>query len=394
MTDSVTSSSQDLHLHPDHTLYPSHSPSHMSSSCPPTSMLAERSGFVSMESQNTDYDNNAAIEEEEEGEALEAVPFVEDELADLEDDFVMVDQPSGVEREVTRSPELCPIPAASGDGHVTALSRPGTEGGRGPASSLVNSVVQLSVESEASVTNLLAESHAPVPAEHTHTGEEEGCGPEGSKGEVVLRSKSGSGKHERPLSYKLATDEELSLENLLKEAKVQVLNKDSGDRGSGFDQAGRGFDQAGRGFNELDIPTKDSEKNKKGKKLLGASIKRSTSTVTHSSNAAITLRRTLESSRGVKTQSSRIASSNYSLPTSFTSIADAKDSFMVWTRLDDLVKQELRTGSYPAPLIGCIPPSALKLFVEMNKKDETGEGVANDSVSGHSQSGTNSCGCG
>ena len=379
VSSSVTCSSQDLHQGLSHTPSSTHSPSHMSllsSSCPPTSIHGERSGVISMAtSPGMDYDSKVAIEEEEEegleegqgGEVLEAVPFLEDELADPDDDFVMVDQPTSMDRESTTSPEFCSIP-------VAPVSTPMKEGGCGSSSTQVKSVVQLNVESEAGVTSMLAEGQVPI----AHAGEEEGCGLGRSEGEVVLRSQGG--KHERPLSYKLATDEELCLESLLNEAGVAIINKASADRGSGIEVEGRGS-------NELDDPNKELEKSKKGKKSSGLNIKRSTSTVTQSSQAAITLRRTLGTSRGAKAQSSRISSSACSLPTSFTSVADAKDSFMMWSRLDNLVKGELRTGSYLAPLIGCVPPSALKLFAELNKHEK---GAASGSASGHSQSGTDS----
>ena len=58
------------------------------------------------------------------------------------------------------------------------------------------------------------------------------------------------------------------------------------------------------------------------------------------------------------------------------------------TSLDNLIDKEINTGTYSAPLIGCIPPSALKCFAEGGTKEE-GKGKEGSPMHSpsHSQSG-------
>ena len=96
-------------------------------------------------------------------------------------------------------------------------------------------------------------------------------------------------------------------------------------------------------------------------------IKRSTSSVEACSPAAIKLRTnlTMKTPRSV----SSISGGFYPSSLEHTSVKDPSFSSLKsfsspQSTLDHLIDKEINTGSYMAPLIGCIPPSALKCFAD------------------------------
>ena len=131
----------------------------------------------------------------------------------------------------------------------------------------------------------------------------------------------------------------------------------------------------------------DAKTRKSGEK--STTLQRSTSALPPYSAAAIQLRKNLGVSK-----SNRVVSSNISgsLP-SDNSAADVGylKMFSPQSRLDDMINREMKTGSYPAPLIGCIPPSALKCFAgkEENEKHDTSSPQSPSSPT-HSRSGQHS----
>ena len=173
----------------------------------------------------------------------------------------------------------------------------------------------------------------------------------GITGEVVLRRSTRRGRRvERPISYQMATDEAEQFNLLIKE---QLSKTATGGR----DKDRKKARKTSEGSNKRDP------------------VKRCTSTVTQSSQAVITLRRSLGHNKSPRAQSS---TSGYSLPTSFAVTDALSDSFatgewkkLSWTKLNQLIEMEIGTGTYPAPLIGCIPPSALKFFRDKSIELET-----------------------
>ena len=103
-------------------------------------------------------------------------------------------------------------------------------------------------------------------------------------------------------------------------------------------------------------------------KQQGEPIKRSTSSVDSSSQAAIKLRKNLESVKHPRVQSTAVYSSSfYGLERKDSAFFSAKNSQVM---LDKLINQEASTQAYQAPLIGCIPPSALKCFAGEKQEEE------------------------
>ena len=177
---------------------------------------------------------------------------------------------------------------------------------------------------------------------------EEGESLGGASEKIILRrSVCRNRKVMRPTSYQLATDEA---------ERFGIVNDEmnsltGGDKKGGGDHV----------LNETEAKKNVDETNKKG------TVKRSTSTITTSSPAVINLRRTIGINRTPRSQSS---TSGYGLP-SLSMTGDLRRSFLTgdwkkqsWSKLDRLIEMELGTGTYPAPLIGCIPPSVLKCFIE------------------------------
>ena len=358
-----------------------HSPS-LSMSCPPTSLMSEKADIFLMEVVGEAYEEAMPIEEEDEEE--DAVPFGETEVAakeevlpgsmeldDVDSSFVIVDYPNtsaDQEQESAMSSEFGSVPSFSSLGTGDQNQEPS-----GVTSDSSSSAIDSAAGSRPQET--ADEGLSGTSTKQPHEASEEtsmGSGLGRADGEVVLRN-SRCNSVERPLSYKLATDEEQSLDNLLNEAGLKPLGEDANKEGSTESFGSK-------------ASRKGSDKSNKNKKNSGINIKRSTSTVAQSSQAAITLRRSLGTSRTAKANSSRISSSGFSLPASFTSPSTARNSFQMWSKLDDMVKKELRMGTYPAPLIGCIPPSALKVFADKEKKDK-GDDVLPSSPSGQSHSG-------
>lgn len=132
----------------------------------------------------------------------------------------------------------------------------------------------------------------------------------------------------------------------------------------------------------LDSPAKTPDTKGQGKLTAGDTIKRSTSSVENSSQAAIKLRKSLELSRSPRAVSTSVYSGSlYQSALERLSSSSANDSAyfsLNTTCLDQMIDREVNTSPYPTPLIGCIPPSALKCFVE---KKEAGTSPA------HSHSG-------
>ncbi len=139
-------------------------------------------------------------------------------------------------------------------------------------------------------------------------------------------------------------------------------------------------------------PKKDALANFKGK--IPDSIKRSTSSVETSSQAAIKLRTNLNSNKSPRAVSSvsgifspssleRVSTYSSGKDSAFSSL---KSCYMSpRSSLDHLIDREINTGSYVAPLIGCIPPSALKCFAGKEAKKETCQSPMTSPS--HSQSG-------
>ncbi len=325
----------------------------VSNSCPPPmSGMNEKAELFHMEMVGGDSEQATPIEEEDEDEILDVKSLGEDED--------MVGGMEGVDSSFRMSSNR--LVSESKKRETTPSPFPGNSR---------ETTVEVSDEASNTTTDQATSEHS-----QAHS-EERGVG--GANGEVVVGGADGeivrrnnTSKVKRPLSYKLATDEEQSLVNLLTEAGVPVPNLEVEEVS---------VVNEGLLISPQRKANRQSEKVKKAKKISNTNIRRSTSTVTQSSQAAVTLRHTLDISRGPKTQSSRVSSSNYSLP-SLSSIAVARNSLLMWSRVDDLVKKELSTGTYPAPLIGCIPPSALKMFAT---KDT--EKAPPTSPSTHSQSG-------
>ena len=138
-------------------------------------------------------------------------------------------------------------------------------------------------------------------------------------------------------------------------------------------------------------PKKDVVTNFKGKVV--DTIKRSTSSVEASSQAAIKLRTNLNMSKSPRAVSS--VSGVFSPPSldRVSTFPSGKDSAISSLKsymsprsiLDHLIDKEINTGTYMAPLIGCIPPSALKCFAD--KKELFQSPMTSPS---HSQSGKGS----
>ena len=111
-------------------------------------------------------------------------------------------------------------------------------------------------------------------------------------------------------------------------------------------------------------------------------IKRSTSSAVNSSQAAITLRKNLGSAKSPRSVSTSVVSGFYpqqsptdTVSPSSSGMDSAYFSFQGFpshqVNLDNLVDKEVNTKPYLAPLIGCIPPSALKCFAELESKKDT-----------------------
>lgn len=105
-------------------------------------------------------------------------------------------------------------------------------------------------------------------------------------------------------------------------------------------------------------------------------IKRSTSSVDNSSQATIKLRKSLESVKSPRAVSTSVYSGSlYQSALERLSSSSAKDSSLKSTtspNLEQLIDREINTRPYPTPLIGCIPPSALKCFADEKKVPSPG----------------------
>jgi hypothetical protein len=120
------------------------------------------------------------------------------------------------------------------------------------------------------------------------------------------------------------------------------------------------------------VPTYGQEQTK-----LQTEIKRSTSSVENASQAAIKLRRNLRSRppRAASSTSSVYSGSLYQSAMDRLSSSAKADSAYFSLRsaafspvgLDQMIDREVNNRPYQAPLIGCIPPSALKCFAEEKK---------------------------
>lgn len=107
-------------------------------------------------------------------------------------------------------------------------------------------------------------------------------------------------------------------------------------------------------------------------------IKRSTSSVENSSQAAIKLRKNLESVKSPRAVSTSVYSGSLYESALERMPSSTKDSAYFSlksttspTNLEQLIDREVNTTPYPTPLIGCIPPSALKCFVDEKKAAES-----------------------
>ena len=144
----------------------------------------------------------------------------------------------------------------------------------------------------------------------------------------------------------------------------------------------------------LDSPTKDDSKASSTGKLVAKNdtIKRSTSSADNSSQAAIKLRKNLESSRSPRAVSTSVYSGSLyqSSLERLSSSARADSAYLSLKMpaspagLDHMIDKEVNTSPYQAPLIGCIPPSALKCFAE-RKEGAQSPGAGSPA---HSNSGT------
>lgn len=120
------------------------------------------------------------------------------------------------------------------------------------------------------------------------------------------------------------------------------------------------------------IKTPDSKEHEKVKVGDGKAdtIKRSSSSVENSSQATIKLRRSLESAWSPRATSTSVYSGSLYQSALERLSSNAKDSAYFSlkttspTSLDHMIDREVNTSPYPTPLIGCIPPSALKCFAE------------------------------
>lgn len=123
------------------------------------------------------------------------------------------------------------------------------------------------------------------------------------------------------------------------------------------------------------LPDSTKDQEKVTAKSNTESIKRSTSSVDNSSQATIKLRRSLESAKSPRAVSTSVYSGSLYQSALERMSSNAKDSAYfslkssTWAgSLDQLIDKEVNTSPYPTPLIGCIPPSALKCFAEKQKK--------------------------
>ena len=98
-------------------------------------------------------------------------------------------------------------------------------------------------------------------------------------------------------------------------------------------------------------------------------IKRSTSFTP----AAVKLRESLNATKSPRAASTSIGGYHPSASPEPLNVSSSVKDYSLKnfsspkTRLDHLIEKEFETGTYPSPLIGCIPPSALKCFAEGSK---------------------------
>lgn len=205
---------------------------------------------------------------------------------------------------------------------------------------------------------------------------------EAKEGEVKLRERGGgelgegvsSPTHniERRRSYQMATEEDMETDSLdtcfTEQSKYSEASREKTDP---------------RAKDKLDV------------------VKRSASSAEKSSPAAIELRKTLGA--GGRGRAARVVSSSvitggsYPLPSSINRLSTSggmdsayssmKNSGPAQLALDRLIDREISTGSYSTPLIGCIPPSALKYFAEKIAEEKKAKMQTPLASPSHSQSG-------
>lgn len=198
--------------------------------------------------------------------------------------------------------------------------------------------------------------------------------------EVELRTKSHGSREETPpmlerrLSYQMATED---MEEML-EACLSDKTKDEHAKAKEGEKNTEERDKLAT----LDFTSKKKQTD---------SVKRSTSSIENTSQAAIKLRKNL----GMVKSPRAMSSSCYPIPSALDRQSSGQDSAYFSLRsymspqscLDILIDKEINTGSYSAPLIGCIPPSALKCFADEEEADKKSSAQSPLTSPTHSQSG-------
>lgn len=170
--------------------------------------------------------------------------------------------------------------------------------------------------------------------------------------EVIKREKNVTSQVKRPRSYELATGEIQTLESYLMSTAKPKANEDNDS------EEPLAKENLGRGGAEE-------------KKAKSSEIKRSTSF----SPAAIKLRSHIKPEKGPRALSVGLNFDSPTTPDSSTrnsAYYSLKSFSSPRSRLDRLIEKEIMTGSYPSPLIGCIPPSALKCCMDKGEEKEGG----------------------
>lgn len=193
-------------------------------------------------------------------------------------------------------------------------------------------------------------------------------------GEVMLRSRESPPGIERRRSYQMATEDMEMLDAcLLSDTKAD----DDDDDDDKF----------------VESPKHTKPDLISSKQTSSETIKRSISSVETASMAAIKRRKNMNIPKAPRALSTACVSSNHRQ--SASSLTSAHDSaynslkriMSPQSSLEQLIDREISSGSYSTPLIGCIPPSALKCFAGEKKDPKNGSAVSPLSSPAHSQSG-------
>lgn len=195
---------------------------------------------------------------------------------------------------------------------------------------------------------------------------------DGESSEVMLRSRESPPGIERRRSYQIATEDMEMLDACL----LSETKEDDDDDDDKF----------------VDSPKHTKPDLTSSKQTSSETIKRSISSVETVSMAAIKRRKNMNIPKPPRALSTACVSSNQQSASSLTSAHDSaynslKRIMSPQSSLEQLIDREISSGSYSTPLIGCIPPSALKCFAGEKKDPKNGSAVSPLSSPAHSQSG-------